>query len=287
VRRGFEFGPDRPAFILPLAQPLSQTRQARIYLQHCIRVLVRCCLESWFQGSFRLWLIRTPTRPSSDDMSFSMSMSVDDTFDFMHRDSRRRRVDSDASSFYFTAPGVTQMMHPPKRGHRRQESNMSTASIAPPISIYNRSFGAHRRNDSNSSTSSIAQSYAMFGTAGGRASWPRHRKDMSIDSILSDLSAMRLSRPGLGDKMLDSARDYRMPLIRSQHRLLGARSASASEIRRPSTPLSTATDHSRRIPSSIKPTSIRLHRPSPSSVRNDSFPRHTKLPANHFRRCPC
>jgi len=41
-------------------------------------------------------------------------------------------------------------------------------------------------------------------------------EDMSIDSILSDLSAMRLSRPGLGDKMLDSARDYRMPLTRSQ-----------------------------------------------------------------------
>jgi hypothetical protein len=78
--------------------------------------------------------------------------------------------------------------------------------------MYNRSFGAHRRNDSNTSTSSLAHSYAMFGANGGRAAWARHRQDASMDSVMSDFSAARLGRPGLGDKMFETAADHGMPL---------------------------------------------------------------------------
>ena len=86
---------------------------------------------------------------------------------------------------------------------------MSVASNAPPISLYNRSFGnqhhQHRRNESNTSASSVALSYAMHGAGGGRAEWARHARDYSVDSIMSDYSERPMARPGLGDKMFDNA----------------------------------------------------------------------------------
>lgn len=132
------------------------------------------------------------------------STSIDDTFAFMHNQPRKR-VESDASSFYFRAPVPAQSVN---RGHRHHESNLSVTSQAPPVSLFNRSFGAapHRRNDSNTSASSVAQSYA------GRAAWVRHRQDLSMDSVSSDYSAVRLGRPGIGDKMFDTATDRGVPL---------------------------------------------------------------------------
>lgn len=144
------------------------------------------------------------SRPPSDDMSISMSTTVDDTFSFLKKGLQRQRVDSDASSFYFRIPG--QMRH----AHRRQDSNMSVTPNAPPVSMYNRSFTGHRHSGSNTSASSVAQTYAMHGAYGGRASWARHRQDYSVDSMMSDYSMGRLGRPGLGDKMFDN--DYAMPL---------------------------------------------------------------------------
>ncbi|KAF9560634.1 hypothetical protein CPC08DRAFT_466596 [Agrocybe pediades] len=141
-------------------------------------------------------------RPSSEDMSscssaMGLSTTVDDTFAY-RANQPRRRVDSDASSFYFKAP---------VRGHKRRESNMSVSSLAPPISMYNRSFGHHRRNDSSASTSSVAMSYIKHGANGGISAWSRHRRmesNMSADSLMSEFSAMRLGRPGIGDKMFDN-----------------------------------------------------------------------------------
>jgi hypothetical protein len=46
-------------------------------------------------------------------------------------------------------------------------------------------------------------SYAIHGASGGRASWAQHRQNASTDSIMSDLSALRFGRPGIGDKMFD------------------------------------------------------------------------------------
>ncbi|KDQ55355.1 hypothetical protein JAAARDRAFT_59878 [Jaapia argillacea MUCL 33604] len=212
IRRGFEFHPNRPAFYPPpgtsSARP-SHGREASMFSIASVssygQVINPGCKDP-FEYADSL-----PTRPSSDDMStFSFSMSVDDTFSFMKNQLPRKRVESDASSFYFRAP-PPRPSHVPRRGHYRDESSASMASIAPPVSLYNRSFG-HRRNASSTSASSVAQSYAMFGANGGRAAWARHRTDPSVDSILSDMSAMRLGRPGLGDKMLESAAEYGMPL---------------------------------------------------------------------------
>lgn len=57
----------------------------------------------------------------------------------------------------------------------------------------------------------MAFSYAMHGAHGGRAAWAKHRQNASMDSVMSDFSARRLGRPGVGDKMFDSAHDYGMP----------------------------------------------------------------------------
>ena len=85
--------------------------------------------------------------------------------------------------------------------------SVSSNAHGPPVSLYNRSFGAHahKRNDSNTSASSVALSYAMHG-AGGRAAWASHVRDFSVDSIMSDYSERPMARPGLGDKMFDNAR---------------------------------------------------------------------------------
>ena len=70
----------------------------------------------------------TMERPSSEGMSI-MSSTIDDTFLFIRRQSRRR-VESDASSFYFKAPLSGSHNH----GHRRYESNMSVTHLMPHLS---------------------------------------------------------------------------------------------------------------------------------------------------------
>jgi serine/arginine repetitive matrix protein 2 len=84
---------------------------------------------------------------------------------------------------------------------------MSVSSQGPPISLYNRSFGTHRRNDSSASSSSVAMSYARHGANSYMAAWSRHRKEVSVDSVMSDFSGIHLGRPGLGDKMFNNAAD--------------------------------------------------------------------------------
>lgn len=210
IRRGFEFGPNRPTFYPP---PGAGNTSSRSWASHKKFESIYSIASVSSFGSVLDSGSVDPfgylhNRPISDDMSVSMSMDVDDTFSFIHKGKRRQRVDSDTSSFYFRAPGASQASWQTRRGHRRQDSTMSTFSNAPPVSIYNKSFGAHRRNDSTASASSVAHSYAMY--PGGRASWARHRADPSIDSVSSEYSALRLGRPGIGDKMFD--RDYGMPL---------------------------------------------------------------------------
>ncbi|KAI0077491.1 hypothetical protein K474DRAFT_1077009 [Panus rudis PR-1116 ss-1] len=200
VRRGFEFPPDRPAFYPPAGANNSNSRISHRKFESFYSI---ASVSSY--GAVLNYGSSDPfgyisTRPISDDMS--MSMSVDDTFSFIRRDVRRQRVDSDASSFYFrAAPGMSSQGSNIRRSHRRGESNMSVVSNAPPVSIYNKSFGAHhRRNDSSGSMGSYVN----------RSSWARHRHDPSVDSIGSEIDAMRLARPGIGDKMFE--RDYGMPL---------------------------------------------------------------------------
>ncbi|KAH8096901.1 hypothetical protein BXZ70DRAFT_895536 [Cristinia sonorae] len=202
VRRGFEFGPNRPAFFPPPGATRPRPSHNRFESIYSIASVSSygATLNSGEVDPFGYG----PSRPVSEDYSISLSMTVDDTFAY-RRNARRSRVESDASnsSFYFPVNG--------RRGHRRHESNMSTVSNhAPPVSIYNRSFGAHigqhKRNDSNTSANSVAQSYAVH----GRAAWARHRPDFSVDSVSSDFSGRRLGRPGLGDRMFEM--DHGVPL---------------------------------------------------------------------------
>ncbi|KAG2338846.1 hypothetical protein BDR05DRAFT_951659 [Suillus weaverae] len=220
VRRGFEFHDHRPNFYPP---PGATSRSQRNKHESMFsiesissygQVINHGSTDPFDFGASPLPSLRE--RPSSDEFSFTMS-SLNDTFSFIHKQPRRRRVDSDASSFYFRAP-VHSQMHPYNRiaAHRRHSSSASVSSLGPPISLYNRnsyghnrsSYGYHRRNDSSASMSSVSQPYAH----GGRASWARHHPDFSVDSMLSDFSGVHLGRPGLGDKMLDSALDRGMPL---------------------------------------------------------------------------
>jgi hypothetical protein len=207
VRRGFEFGSDRAPFYPPsTARRNNHGRRESLFSIASVSSYGRV-INSGSNDPFDYGLPSLRERPSSEDLSMT-SFSVDDTFSFMHN-RPRRRVESDASSFYFKAP-----IQPLNRGHHHHESNLSVASQAPPVSLFNRSFGAapHRRNDSTASANSVAQSYAMYGAGSGRASWVRHRQDPSMDSVLSDFSVVRLGRPGVGDKMFDTSADHGMPL---------------------------------------------------------------------------
>jgi serine/arginine repetitive matrix protein 2 len=132
-------------------------------------------------------------------------MDIEDAFAFM-QNRPRRRVESEASSFYFRAPMPQQQGQSFTRGHRHRDSTMSVSSQGPPISLYNRSFCTHRRNDSSASSSSAAMSYARHGANSGMAAWTRHHKDVSVDSVMSDFSGI-IGRPGLGDKMFNNATD--------------------------------------------------------------------------------
>ena len=207
VRRGFEFGPNRPVFYPPVNFSHKHDKHDSIFSVASVSSF-GSVIDNGAPDPFGY---ARHSRPPSEDMSISMSMTVDDTFSFMYQ-KRRSRVDSDASSFYFRSQ--PSMMGPLRRGHKAHDSVIS-ASAAPPVSLYNRSHHGHghRRGDSSGSVSSVALSYALHGANGGRATWAKHsRNDPSIDSVISDYSLMRLSRPGLGDKMLDSEFDHGVPL---------------------------------------------------------------------------
>ena len=205
IRRGFEFSDDRPTFYPPSAA----TR--RIPHRRHESALSIMSVSSYGHvinaGSLDPFDYGLPSlRESSEDMSsVSIGMDIEDTFAFMEN-RPRRRVESDASSFYFKAPS-SQQQQSFTRGHRHRDSNMSVSSQGPPISLYNRSFGTHRRNDSSASSSSVAMSYARHGANSGMVAWTRHRKEVSVDSVMSDFSGMHLGRPGLGDKMFNNATD--------------------------------------------------------------------------------
>ena len=209
IRRGFEFNDSRPGFY-PSSALTSDRRDRKhesIYSIASVSSygnLVHGGSADPFDFASVLPLPSLRERPSSDDFSFTMSTAIDDTFSFIRRQPLRRRVDSDASSFYFR-PSFAHPYNPYSRNHRRPESGMS---VGPPISLFNRNSTYHRR-DSNTTMSSLAQSYANC----RRLSWGRHRPNASVDLVVSDISGTNLGRPGLGDKMLDSALEDGTPLV--------------------------------------------------------------------------
>jgi len=205
IRRGFEFNDSRPGFYPPPGTTSDRRNRKHdsVYSIASVssygNVLHGGSADPFDYGS-AVPLPSLRERPSSDDFSLTTSTSVDDTFSFIRRQPLRRRVDSDASSFYFRTS-----LHPYDRSQRRPVSGVS---VGPPISLFNRNSIYHHRNDSNTSMSSIAQSYANC----GRFSWARHRSNFSVESAVSDFPGMHLARPELGDKMLDSAEERGTPL---------------------------------------------------------------------------
>lgn len=97
------------------------------------------------------------------------------------RQRNRRSMDSDRSSFY--------------SHNGRRDSALSFVSAAPPVSFHNRQYGrqfGHTQNLPVESASSLAP--------GGRRSRP-----VSVSSAISDISEFNGARPGLGDKMFQTA----------------------------------------------------------------------------------
>ena len=160
---------------------------------------------------------REHSRNVSEVSEFSLSAYMDSSVPSDgkpgdHRRKNRKSTDSDRSTFYFRSkpPPMPLPLPLALRNHQRDESILSNSSIAPPISLHNSSFRRHHRNRlSNDSGSSIAHAYGVYGANGGRAIWAKHQNESSVDSVNSDFSGIRLGRPGLGDKMLESAADYR------------------------------------------------------------------------------
>ena len=164
VRRGFKFHDNRPNFYRPpgVTSHSQHSRHKSVFSIASVssygQVINNRLTDPFNYGAIAP-LPSLRECPSSDDFSFSMS-SIDDTFSFIHRQPRRRRIDSDASSYYFRA-SVHSQMHPYNRvsSHRLHSSSASVALLCPPISLYNRSYAHHRHNDSTTSISSVAQSY--------------------------------------------------------------------------------------------------------------------------------
>ena len=201
VRRAFEFNNEKPGFYPPPSRGRSGgTRQQQQPRHSKMESTATVASMSSF-GSVQVHGVSDPfeygvpvmprlsERPSDENMSaaFFSGSECEDTFAFRRGADgehappgslryfggpyERRRVESDASTFSFHAPIL-----PMTRGHhRRRESNMSVASLAPPISLYNRSHThGHRRNDSTASTGSVAPAAPAAEPAGqvsGRAAY--------------------------------------------------------------------------------------------------------------------
>ncbi|GJJ13064.1 hypothetical protein Clacol_007313 [Clathrus columnatus] len=195
IRTKFEFGSDRPDFYSSLH--LSQISS---HLRH----------ESLFSLA-SVSSYGEVIKPGSNDPFNYADLFINDDeeardelprLDSFEDTKRRKRLsaDSDRSSFYFKPGGG--------RIHARNQSIVSTNSMnAPPISLYNRNLG-HRRDDSGGSMNSVAAAYSIQGANSGRAAWMRHQREQSVDSAISDFSAIRLGRPGVGDKMFESIADH-------------------------------------------------------------------------------
>lgn len=199
IRRNFEFGPDRPAFYAPVDMSFRGGYGRESVFSLASISSVGDVVHPGVADPFGF----NASRRDSTHSDLTMSTTVDDTFAFIKRNQSRQRVDSDASSFYFHAPGpnarMSQIYTRPQR---------PTSIISPPISRFNRGFNASRRNSAIGELGALAKSYAKFGAAGSRVSFAA-----SIDSTRSDLAAMRFARPGVSDKMFESAGgDYGVPL---------------------------------------------------------------------------
>src|SRR5271154_2091174 len=108
VRRGFEFSDELPSFYPP---PAATRRVPHRRHESALSIMsissYGYVINAGSLDPFDYGLPSLQERLSSEDIkSISMSMDIDDTFAaaFMENQPRRRRVESNTSSFYFKAP---------------------------------------------------------------------------------------------------------------------------------------------------------------------------------------
>ena len=184
VRRGFEFNSQRPGFYPP---PAASDIRADCRVRDSVMSIASVSsygrvINPGIPDPFDFGLPSLQECPSSEDLS--TSFSIDDTFSFLKHPSRtRKRADSDASSFYFHVPTS-------RPRDRRRESTLSVASQAPPVSLLKRNFALYNDLDGSTSSRLMPGQYKCL--------------NASTESVTTDLSAMRLGRPGLGEKMFDT-----------------------------------------------------------------------------------
>ena len=210
IRRGFEYGPSRPGFYPPanpqfpdnhhLLVPGHQWRDSLISLASVSSY--GHVLRSGAKDPFGYANPTTSTANHPRPISGDLSITVDDTFSFLKRGIRPRQ-DSNASSLRPTAqrrPNVNL-----RRTRRQGIDSMASVNSGPPVSLYNRGFSYYgsKQNDANIAAQLVHLT---------RANSHLLRERTSIDSMASGFSARQLGRPGIGDKMFESARDHGIPL---------------------------------------------------------------------------
>jgi len=118
VRRGFKFGPNGAAFYPFVSFSRDHSKHDSIFSIASV-TSYGSVINNGAPDPFGY---SRHNRPSSEDVSISMSMSVDDTPPFMYQ-KRHSRVDSDTSGFYFRSqPSVVGQI---RCGHRAHDSVVS------------------------------------------------------------------------------------------------------------------------------------------------------------------
>ena len=119
-------------------------------------------------------------------------------FSFKSTHAKKDSIDSVCSALNVPRPSGRQ-------GHHRRNSSIlsiesmgdieayaNTFNVGPPVSMHN----ARR-----SSYVSKHRKSGSFDSTRGRSDWAAHRRNSSADSVVSNVSASRLIRPGLGERM--------------------------------------------------------------------------------------
>ncbi|KAL5532249.1 hypothetical protein ACEPAF_5818 [Sanghuangporus sanghuang] len=187
IRRGFEFGSSRPVFYPPRPSAASSSLlvpnaawRSSILSLGSVSSYGRVTRD----GAKDPFDYPVPSKRISEDMS----CTVEDTFSFLKQDPMRQRVDSGASKYSVDSQYSHIRPDVHQRRNRRQVESIISVTSGPPVSLYNRGFNP------------------------GRTTVTWRQRTSSFESVASGFSAHRLERPGVGDKMFESARDLGVPL---------------------------------------------------------------------------
>lgn len=92
-----------------------------------------------------------------------------------------------------------------RQGHHRRNSSIQSIDSMGDIEAYTNTFNVgppvSMHNARRSSYISKHRKSGSFDSSRGRSDWAAHRRNSSVDSVASNVSASRLVRPGLGERM--------------------------------------------------------------------------------------